>query len=347
MTSSHSPGPRRSESVDSYRRETRAIAAVALLALVAGVVSDAFAAHFWGRHPLLTGLASGVIVVMLSIALISEAFERRSRRRWRVLAQHVMIELVGNARLVWTAVMELAGLMPPDAYTTAAIDAGARAVRDTPRLAEAIRELVADGDRRPLLHEEIARFVNHSNDVLGRWAAVLLNADVYAEVVDRHVELAREVAALDSLLDYFEPTDDDGWRRRESRSSPVVPFEGEFDDDWLAERVVAITQLAEQLDRATLELALRIVRVEWWAARHETTAPRASVRSRAVVRNDQDRPLPGRRMTVLTRKALGQLAGLGSASHSGSSLSMAPGRAAAPAAGKRPPGRDRGPGGGL
>ncbi|MEA2335578.1 MAG: hypothetical protein QOG40_2068 [Solirubrobacteraceae bacterium] len=277
MTSSNSPGPRRSESVNSYQWETRAIAAAALLALVGGVLSDALAPHFWGHHALLTGLASGVIVVMLSVALISEAFERRSRRRWRVLAQHVMIELVSNARLAWTTVMELAGLMPADAYTTASIDAGASAVRDTPRLAGAIRELVADRDRRRLLHEGIARFANHSNDVLGRWAAVLLNAAVYAEVVDQHVELAREVAALDSLLGYFEPTDDDRWRWRESRSSPAVPFEGKFDDDWLAERVVAITQLAEELDRATLARALRIVRVEWWAARHESTAPTAGV----------------------------------------------------------------------
>lgn len=125
MKSSNSPGPRRSELVNSYRWETRAIAAVALLALVGGVVSYALAPHFWGHHALLTGLASSVIVVMLSVALISEALERRGRRRWRVLAQHVMIELVSNARLVWTTVMELGGLMPPDADTTASIDAGA------------------------------------------------------------------------------------------------------------------------------------------------------------------------------------------------------------------------------
>jgi hypothetical protein len=30
---------------------------------------------------------------------------------------------------------------------------------------------------------------------------------------------------------------------------------------------VAISQLAEELDRQTLELALRIVPVQWWAAR--------------------------------------------------------------------------------
>ena len=120
-TARHAPGPRRSESVESYRWETRAIAALALLALVAGVVSDAFAAHFWGRHALLAGLASSAIVVMLSIALVSEAVERRRRRRWTVLAQHVMIELVSNARLVWTVVMELAALMPSDAHTTVSL----------------------------------------------------------------------------------------------------------------------------------------------------------------------------------------------------------------------------------
>jgi hypothetical protein len=261
----HVPGPRRSVPAGAYRRETRAIAVVALLALAAGVVSDAFAGQFWGQHSLLAGLASSVIAVLLSVALVSEAVERRRRRRWRVLAQYVMLELVRNARLVWTVVMELAGLMPADAYTTASMDAAARAVRDTPRLAEAIRELVADGRRRRLLHEKITRFATHSDDVLGRWAAVMLNADAYADVVDRHVELAADIAGLASLLDYFEPTDDDG-RRRKSQSDAAVQIQGEF-DDWLADRVVAISQLAEELDRQTLELALRIVPVQWWAAR--------------------------------------------------------------------------------
>ena len=222
--------------------------------------------QFWGQHALLTGLASSVIAVLLSVALVSEAVERRRRRRWRVLAQYVMLELVRNARLVWTVVMELAALMPSDAHTMASMDAAARAVRDTARLAEAIRELVADGDRRRLLHEKITRFASHSDDLLGRWAAVMLNADAYADVIDQHVELAADIAGLASLLDYFEPTDDDG-RRRKSQSDAAVQIQGEFDDDWLADRVVAITQLAEELDRETLELALRIVPVEWWAAR--------------------------------------------------------------------------------
>jgi hypothetical protein len=107
-----------------------------------------------------------------------------------------------------------------------------------------------------------------------RWAAVLLNAEAYAEVIDRHVELATELDALRSLLDYLEPIDDDRWRRRESQSNPAVQWipelEHRFDDDWLADRVVAIAQLAEELDRGTLKLALRIVPFQWWTARHGT-----------------------------------------------------------------------------
>ena len=236
----HVPGPRRPDSAGSYWRETRAVAAVALLALVAGVVSDPFAGQFWGRHALLAGLASSAIVVLLSAALVSEAVERRSRR-WRVLAQYVMLELVRNARLVWTVVTELAGLMPSDAHTAASLDAAARAVRDTPGLATAIRKLVADGNRRRQLHEKITRFAQHSDDVLGRWAAVMLNADAYADVIDRHVELASDVAGLGSLLDYFEPADDGSGRRRKSQSNAAIQIQGEYDDDWLAGRVVAIT----------------------------------------------------------------------------------------------------------
>ncbi len=240
---------------------------MALLALAAGVVSDPFPGQFWGDHALLAGLASSAIVVLLSVALVSEAVERRRRRRWRVLAQYVMLELVPNARLVWTVATELAGLMPSDARTTASLDAAARAVRDTPGLATAIRTLVADGNRRRQLHEKITRFAQHSDDVLGRWAAVMRNADAYADVIDRHVELASDVAGLGSLLDYFEPADDDSGRRRKSQNNAAIQIQGEYDDDWLADRVVTMTQLAAEFDRQTLQLALRIVPVQWWAAR--------------------------------------------------------------------------------
>ena len=55
-------GPRRAASVESYLRQTRFIALLALVAFVAGVVSDFTSGNFWGRHALLASLAgSGAI----------------------------------------------------------------------------------------------------------------------------------------------------------------------------------------------------------------------------------------------------------------------------------------------
>jgi hypothetical protein len=201
-----------------------------------------------------------------------------------VLAQYVMLQLVRDARMVWTGVAELTGLMPSDGSvadgqvfgSTASIDAGSAAVRDTERLREALRGLVADADKQNKLRTEIGTFVEHNDAVLGRWAAVMLNADAYAEVLDRHVELAGDLTWLSSLLERGSTDDDHAARTR--RSHPAAMIEGPLDDDELVRRMVAITQLAEQLDRGTLAVALRIVPVEWWreqlgAADPGTTAP--------------------------------------------------------------------------
>jgi hypothetical protein len=263
--------------VDSYLRETRVLAMVAFLALIAGIVSDALGRQFWGRHSLLANLVASLIIVMLTVALVNEVVERRRRLRWRVLAQYVMLELVHHARMVWTGIIELAGLMPSDELSAASLNSRGGAVRDTPKLANAIRELVADKDQRRLLHMGINRSVRAGNDVLGRWAALMLNADAYAQLVDRHVELASDVAWLGSLLDQFEPIDGDPQRQRRSQSSPAVQLVGEIDDDQLADRLVGIAQLAEELDRGTLELAMRLVPAEWWAARHGRSAPISNV----------------------------------------------------------------------
>jgi hypothetical protein len=272
-------GPRRSASVDAYLRGTRALAAIALLALIGGVVSDALAGRFWADHALLAGLAASVIVVMLTVALVNEALERRSRQRWSVLAQYVMLQLVRDARLVWTGVAELAGLMPPNAYAAegdavkagAAIEAGRSAVRDADRLAVALRGLVAHADERRRIHDMVTTVLEHNDAVLGRWAAVMLNADVYAEMIDRHVELAGDLAWLSSLLG-FEFAQDDG-RTRKGRSHPAALLEGSLDDEQLVQRLAAITQLAEQLDRGTLAVALRIVPINWWREQLGANAP--------------------------------------------------------------------------
>jgi hypothetical protein len=267
----HSLGPRRSDSVESYLRETRAIALVAVIALVGGIVSDAVGGHFWERHALVASLAASLVVVMLSVAVVNEALERRRRRRWTVLAQYVMFQLTRNARVIWSGVAELAGLMPSDARTATVLEAGSRAVRDTQGVTDAVAELVADPERRRLLHEGLGHYVTSTDQLLGRWAAVMLDVDAYAEIMDRHVELALEVSWLDSLLDDSDAPADHDTTQRNSRSHPAVQIEGHIDGERLVTRIVAIAQLAEDLDRLTLQVALRLVPVEWWAERLGTT----------------------------------------------------------------------------
>jgi hypothetical protein len=65
-------GPRRSESVDAYLRGNRALAEIALLAVVGGVFWDALDGALWTDHHLLAGLVASVIVVMLTVALDAE-----------------------------------------------------------------------------------------------------------------------------------------------------------------------------------------------------------------------------------------------------------------------------------
>jgi hypothetical protein len=46
-----------------------------------------------------------------------------------------------------------------------------------------------------------------------------------------------------------------------------VQIESVVEGEWRTDRIADMTQLAEELDRSTLELALRIVPVQWWEAR--------------------------------------------------------------------------------
>jgi hypothetical protein len=94
----------------------------------------------------------------------------------------------------------------------------------------------------------------------------MLNAEEYAEVLDRHVELVGDIAWIAGLLDSSGPPDD-ARRQSRARSSPAIQIQSELSSEWLADRVVVMTQLAESLDHGTLELALRVVPVQWWEAR--------------------------------------------------------------------------------
>src|SRR5262249_22975123 len=189
--------------------------------------------------------------------------ERRQRERWSLLAQYALFDLVRAARLVWGGLLELAGLVPDEELEEGALAAGSEAVLDTPRLAAAMGEMLASAVRREQLHRLIDGLVGHGEEVLGRWADVMVNSGTYAEIVDRHVELYSRLYWWGSVLDESEPLDEHLNRPRLSRVSPATQASGPIEDEWLRDNLIAIAQLAESLDRVSFERAMRLVPLAW------------------------------------------------------------------------------------
>jgi hypothetical protein len=262
----HAVGPRRTDSFRTYVRATRIIGGLSVLVLLGAIAWDLADDGFWSRHALFTSLIGSLIVVGVTAAVLNEVLERRQRERWSVLAQYALFDFVATARLVWTGLLELAGLVPDGEIDAGALAVGSEAVRDTPRLTAAMDEMLAAPDRREQLHRLITVLLGHGQDVLGRWANVMLNSGTYAEIVDRHVELYSRLYWWGSVLDESEPLAEHLTRPRLSRISPATQAVGPVEDEWLRDNLVAIAQLAESLDRNSFELALQIVPLDWWAA---------------------------------------------------------------------------------
>jgi hypothetical protein len=259
-------GPLRSDSDRAYVRSTRIIGVISVLVLLGAVVWDLTNDEFWFQHTLFTGLVASLIVVALTGAVLNEVLERRQRQRWSVLAQFALFDFVRTARLVWTSLLELADLAPDGELDSGALAAGSEAVLDTPRLAAAVDELLADAERREQLHRLIARLLARGEEVLVRWADVMVSSGTYAEFVDRHVELYSRLYWWGSVLDESDPLEEHLNRPRLTRLSPATQASGPVEDEWLRDNLVAIAQLAESLDRSSFDLAMRIVPLEWWAA---------------------------------------------------------------------------------
>jgi hypothetical protein len=263
----HTFGPRRTDSLRSYLRATRVIGGLSVLVLLGSIAWDLANDGFWSHHALFTSLVASSIIVAVTAAVLNDVLERRQRERWSVLAQYALFDLVRSARLVWSGLLELAGLVPDGELDEGAFAAGSEAVRDTPRLAAAMDEMLGSAERREQLHRMIAGLLDHGQEVLGRWADVMVNSGTYAEIVDRHVELYSRLYWWGSVLDESDPLEEHLRRPRLSRISPATQAAiGPIEDEWLRDNLVAIAQLAELLDRDSFELAFRIVPLDWWVA---------------------------------------------------------------------------------
>jgi hypothetical protein len=62
------------------------------------VSSDFYARQFWIDHPATTGILAALAVVLISVTVIDAVLNRRSERRWRLLAHYALMELAEAAQ---------------------------------------------------------------------------------------------------------------------------------------------------------------------------------------------------------------------------------------------------------
>jgi hypothetical protein len=246
------------------------IAAVVGLTLVlAAAVSDFLVSSFWEHHALLTSLLANVLVVAITLAVVNEFVERRDRKRWNLLAQSVLFALTQSARATWSSLVEVLQLGEVHSGSVEPLLEGAAVARDSKRVSSAIRELLADDERRAALQRVTASQADYVSEVIARWASVMVSSSPYAAVLNRHVELAGRLEWLSSVLTHNEPPEGQSGRDRVLvRSSIASEHADEFgSDDWLHDQLLAVINLATELDYRSRELAYAIVPLDWWATR--------------------------------------------------------------------------------
>ncbi len=250
----------------SRRLTIAATVGVVVIALAAG--SDFVFGSFWSAHAMLTSLLASLIVLAVTVVVLNEALDRRDRRRWSVLAQYVLFQLVQSARATWMGTVELIRGVEIETGATEGLLAGARLALDTASFSAATRAMLQDGERRRVLQEMMVILASHSRAVIASWAAVMVGAGPYTEVFDRHVELQSRLDWVAEILSHNEPTDRRTFHEGKLvRSSVSAEFADQFGDDWLHDAIVSTTQLAVNLDYESRALGFRLVPLEDWNER--------------------------------------------------------------------------------
>jgi hypothetical protein len=262
-------------------RRTAAVLAILVLAAVAA--SDVVVGDFWVSHPMLTAIVSALAVIVLSVAVIDVGLNRRSERRWRLLAQRALVDLGEAAYATWSmfatglGLKRLSVMSPEQVWVALSSQATGPAVR------ERVEETLSDRSTREKLASQIADRLTAGDQILGRWAVALTESESYAEIFDRHVELYDRVdGVLRFLREGHQQGDPRGRRHRSPREyrSPG----GEDEDEWFIDNLLSTIIIGARLEHASWELALRLAPQAWWGQRTAGLAAASRRPARMTVR---------------------------------------------------------------
>jgi hypothetical protein len=250
-------------------RRLQIAAAAGLVLVLATGASDFVVGSFWEHHGMLTSLVANLIVVGVTVAVFNQVVEGRDRRRWSLLAQTVLFALIQSARATWTTMLEVLELADVQSGSVESLIEGKEVALDATRVSQAAEKLVHDEERRAQLLRASGGLSNHASDVIAKWSPVMINAGPYAEMLDRHVELATRLEWLNNVLTHNEPPEGQSRADRTlTRSAVGTEYADQLGtDEWLHDQILAIVTLATKLDYESREYAYAIAPLSWWSER--------------------------------------------------------------------------------
>jgi hypothetical protein len=259
--------------MDSSRRLLIATT-IGVLVIALAAASDFVFGSFWSSHAMLTSLLASLLVLAVTVVVLNEFIDRRDRRRWSMLAQYVLFQLVQSARATWMGTVELITGVEIATGSTEGLLAAAQLGLDTASFSPAARAMLADPERRRVLQEMTVKIAGHSRGVIASWASVMVGAGPYTVVFDRHVELQGRLDWIADILSHNEPTQARTLHENKLvRSAVSAEFADRFGDDWLHDQLVSTTQFALRLDYESRALGWKLVPLESWSERIQTFLP--------------------------------------------------------------------------
>jgi hypothetical protein len=241
-------------------------ALIALGALLALISSDFYAGRFWLEHPVTTAILASLVVVLVSVTVIEVVLNRRSERRWRLLAQYALLELAEAAHGAWGVLVGVVddggGPKKNDedadpSHMAQVLDSQERA----PILKHTVEAILLDPHRRDELRSSLEHILDKSRGLISRWGVVLTGSASYSELFDRHVEMIGRIHGLWYFLAY-------GARRGSRFRSPG----GSHSNDWFVDNLLSMTRIAIRLESETWAIALHVVPPTWWDLRTDELA---------------------------------------------------------------------------
>ncbi len=228
---------------------------------------------------MVTAILSGLVVVLLSVAVIEVVLDRRAERRWRLLAQYALVELAEAAHSVWVRLAGEFNVTGAENLSTEDIQRVLNSPDQAPTIRRDLASALADAKRRDGLRRLLDELSEAGRQHLTGWAAVMTGSRSYAEIFDKHVELWSFLHALHHYLVFGSHV-----------GQQFLPADVAVHEEVLyPDLLLNVFNHAASLEAETWALAFRLTPAEWWLRRVSSRA--APAHADDVAGSSSDRSL--------------------------------------------------------